>query len=175
MADLFVLSRELGFSAAANVNMAALNPLDEVRAMCAANKCGRYGKSWSCPPACGTLEEAGKRMSRYSNGILVQSIGALKDEFDYDSMAETGAEHKRRFSDLARQARVLYPDCLPLTAGSCTLCKACTYPDRPCRYPNKRFYSMEAYGLFVSDICEKSGLNYNNGARTVTYVSCILY
>lgn len=83
--------------------------------------------------------------------------------------------HKRRFADFARQMRRLYPGCLPLTAGSCTLCARCTYPDRPCRYPTKRLSSMEAYGLFVSDICARSGLAYNYGPRTMTYTSCVLY
>ena len=81
----------------------------------------------------------------------------------------------RRFADFARQMRRLYPGCLPLTAGSCTLCARCTYPDRPCRYPTKRLSSMEAYGLFVSDICARSGLAYNYGPRTMTYTSCVLY
>ena len=81
----------------------------------------------------------------------------------------------RRFADFARQMRRLHPGCLPLTAGSCTLCARCTYPDRPCRYPTKRLSSMEAYGLFVSDICTRSGLAYNYGPRTMTYTSCVLY
>ena len=71
--------------------------------------------------------------------------------------------------------RRAYPGCLPLTAGSCTLCARCTYPDRPCRYPTKRLSSMEAYGLLVSDVCTRSGLAYNYGARTMTYTSCVLY
>ena len=64
--------------------------------------------------------------------------------------------------------------CLPLTAGSCTLCRKCTYPERPCRFPKKRFSSMEAYGLLVSDVCLKSGLKYYYGPKTITYTSCIL-
>lgn len=47
--------------------------------------------------------------------------------------------------------------------------------DRPCRYPTKRLSSMEAYGLLVSDVCTRSGLAYNYGARTMTYTSCVLY
>ena len=34
---------------------------------------------------------------------------------------------------------------------------------------------MEAFGLFVSDICARSGLGYNYGPRTMTYTSCLLY
>ena len=99
----------------------------------------------------------------------------VDNDFDYESIAATERAHKRRFADFARQMRRLCPGCLPLTAGSCTLCARCTYPDRPCRYPTKRLSSMEAYGLFVSDICARSGLAYNYGPRTMTYTSCVLY
>ena len=108
-------------------------------------------------------------------GILVQSTAELADEFDYQGIMRLTEEHKRRFADFARQARLVYPDCLPLTAGTCMLCRTCTYPDRPCRYPNRRLSSMEAYGLFVSDVCTKSGLSYNYGPRTLTFTSCVLY
>ena len=90
-------------------------------------------------------------------------------------MTSLSQQHKRRFANFARQARLLYPQCLPLTAGTCTICARCTYPDRPCRFPNKRLSSMEAYGLFVSDICTRSGLNYNYGPNTLTYTSCVLF
>lgn len=63
----------------------------------------------------------------------------------------------------------------PLEAGCCTICAKCTYPDKPCRYPSKRLSSMEAFGLFVSDICARSGRGYNYGPRTMTYTSCLLY
>ena len=175
MTELFNLSRELGFTAAAPVNMSALTLLEEVRAMCEADRCGRYGRSWACPPGCGTLEHARARIGMYSEGILVQSTAELADEFDYRGITKLTEEHKRRFENFARQARLVYPDCLPLTAGTCTLCRTCTYPDRPCRYPNRRLSSMEAYGLFVSDVCTKSGLSYNYGPRTLTFTSCVLY
>lgn len=51
----------------------------------------------------------------------------------------------------------------PLTAGCCTICAKCTYPDKPCRYPSKRLSSMETFGLFVSDICARSGLDITMG------------
>lgn len=58
MTDLLTLTHEVGFSQCAPVNMDALDPLEAVRDMCKADRCGRYGKSWSCPPACSTLEQA---------------------------------------------------------------------------------------------------------------------
>ena len=44
----------------------------------------------------------------------------------------------------------------------------------PCRYPDKLWPSMEAYGLLVSDACRSAGLEYYHGPGTITYSSCIL-
>ena len=35
----------------------ALECLPEVREMCAADRCHAYGRRWTCPPGCGTLED----------------------------------------------------------------------------------------------------------------------
>ena len=175
MNDPETLAAQNGFSHWAQLNMAAAVPLEAVRDMCASGRCGRYGHNWACPPGCGSIEAAARRIAGFDAGILVQTTGTLRDDFDYESIAATERAHKRRFADFARQMRRTCPSCLPLTAGSCTLCARCTYPDRPCRYPTKRLSSMEAYGLFVSDICMRSGLAYNYGPRTMTYTSCVLY
>lgn len=175
MTGLMTLAAENGFSHCAPANMAALVPLDEVRAMCEADRCGKYGKNWACPPGCGSIEQTRERIRRCDSGVLVQTTGTLADEFDYEGMQSIARHHKRCFENFARQARLLYPDCLPLTAGACTICARCTYPDRPCRFPARQLSSMEAYGLWVSDICVRSGLEYNYGARTMTYTSCVLY
>ena len=174
MEQWLTLARQAGFSQAAPLEMAALEVREEVRAMCAADRCHRYGKSWSCPPACGTLEQCRERMARYAGGILVQTTGTLSDPFDLEGMGMIEKRHKASFATLARQMRLLMPDCLPLTAGSCTLCRSCTYPSKPCRFPKKRFSSMEAYGLLVSEVCTRSGLAYYYGEGTMTYTSCIL-
>jgi len=114
-------------------------------------------------------------MEGFRSGVLVQTTGAMEDDFDAETIGETYLRHKRNFGTLARQTRLLHPDCLPLTAGACTLCRKCTYPDRPCRFPKKRLSSMEAYGLLVSEVCVRSGVPYNHGPRTITYTSCILF
>lgn len=97
MTDLFTLTHEVGFSQCAPVNMDALDPLEAVRDMCKADRCGRYGKSWSCPPACSTLEQARAQIKRYSQRILVQSTAQLEDEFDYTGMTSLLEAHKSAF------------------------------------------------------------------------------
>lgn len=169
------LARQVGFTRAAKLNMDALTVLPAVRDMCASDRCQSYGHNWSCPPACGSLEVCQRRISSYDRGILVQTTGEMEDDFDARAIESAYLGHKAAFDALARQMRAIFPGCLPLTAGACTLCRKCTYPDRPCRFPGRRLSSMEAYGLLVSDVCVQSGVKYNHGPRTITYTSCILF
>lgn len=175
MRDPVKMALEVGFSHAAEFDPAVLRALPEVRDMCASGRCRRYGRSWSCPPACGTLEETERRMHRFHHAVLVQTTAELEDDFDAEAMAEAERRHKKNFMTLARQMRLLSPDCLPLSAGSCTVCHSCSYPDKPCRFPRKKLSSMEAYGLLVSEVCTQAGLKYYYGPRTLTYSSCVLY
>mgnify|MGYP002088389988 CR=1 FL=1 len=87
---------------------------------------------------------------------------------------ETERLHKERFQALTDRVRQVAPNCLPMAAGACTICKTCTCPDAPCRFPERVVPSMEAYGLVVSDVCRESGLPYYYGPGTITYTSCIL-
>lgn len=175
MTDLISLARQNGFTHVAPVDLSAAVPLEEVRDMCTADRCGCFGKNWACPPHCGTVEQAARRLAQYHAGLLVQTTGALADPFDYDGMTALSRLHRRRFLNFARQARLVSPGCLPLSAGPCTLCARCTCPDKPCRRPRQRLSSMEAYGLFVSDVCIRSGLPYNYGPNTLTYTACVFY
>ena len=54
-------------------------------------------------------------------------------------------------------------------------CAKCTYPDQPCRFPDKAFTSMEAYGLLVTDVCKSADTPYYYGRNTVTFTSCVLF
>ena len=173
--DWIKLAREIGFEDACMLNMEALKPMKEVREMCSANRCRAYGKSWACPPGCGSIEQCESRIKGYDSGVLVQTTGILDDVFDGEGMEKAMQLHRRRFEELARQARSLVGDCLPLSAGTCTRCEVCTYPDSPCRFPDEALSSMEAFGLLVSQVCSDSGMTYYKGEKTITYTSCLLF
>lgn len=174
MTDWCRRALELGFDHAAPVEAAALECLPEVREMCAADRCRAYNRCWTCPPGCGTLEDCAARLSQYRRGILVQTTGHLEDDFDVEAMLDTEARHKARFAGLAKEIRSALPRCLPLGAGSCTRCTPCTYPDAPCRFPQEAIVSMEAFGLLVAQVCQRAGLEYYYGPRTITYTSAVL-
>ena len=172
MEKLMQLAKSAGFSHVGSLDTATLELKEEVRQMCAA--CGQYGKRWSCPPGCGSLEDLRAKVGGYKTGILVQTTGQLEDAFDGEAMMETEALHKENFARLQKMLRPSYPGLLALGAGCCTICKSCTYPDGPCRFPEQMVSSMEAYGLVVTEVCRANGLAYNYGENTITYTSCIL-
>lgn len=165
---------ETGFSHAAALDASTLTPLDEVRAMCAVDKCHMYGRCWTCPPGCGSVEENTQTIRRYSAGVIVQTTRTLEDDFDYETMESCAQDHKAYFGTLHAALRDRYPDMLALGAGGCRLCDTCTYPDAPCRRPKEALSSMEAYGLLVSDVCTQNGLKYYYGPQTMTYTGCYL-
>ena len=165
---------KIGFHEAGALNMSALEFMPEVREMCESDRCKNYNRCWVCPPACGTIEEISEKIKNYSGGIIVQSIGQMEDEFDVETMLETERLQKERCFQLIEYIRQEDPACLPMSAGACTICGKCSYPDKPCRFPDKAYPSMEAYGLFVTRVCEQSGMRYYYGKNTITYTSCVL-
>jgi predicted metal-binding protein len=145
--------------------------------MCAAGKCQVYGCSWACPPACGEIEDFQRQMNDYERCLVVQTVAEMEDDFDIEVMEEAGNRQKERVLDLvdALDRAGLSAETMTLSAGTCTLCGECTYPDAPCRFPEKRLVSMEAAGLVVSEVCGLAGIPYNHGPQTIAYSGCVLY
>ena len=169
------LALSCGFSCAAELDPTLLVFREEVREMCSADRCGSYGRNWCCPPACPDLPEMRRRMKAYDNGVLVQTVAELEDDFDYITMMQAEKQHKENFDRLTNllQERCGTEAVLPMGAGTCQHCPQCTYPDAPCRFPEKQIISVEAYGLLVSQVCESCGIPYYHGKGTLSYVSCI--
>ena len=144
------------------------------RDMCAANACGQYGKRWSCPPGCGSLDECAETLRSFRGGILVQTCGDIEDGFDFEAMMEIEQEHKEHFSEMHDTLLEKGIKVLALGAGCCTICPKCTYPDSPCRFPERAVASMEAFGMVVLEVCKANGLQYYYGADRMAYTSCFL-
>lgn len=174
MDGLLALGRLYGFEHVGELNIPALEFDPRVREMCAADRCHLYGRCWSCPPYCGTLEEVETKARKYKRGILLQSTGQMEDDFDYAAIESTMKRQHRQFANLVSVVRREYPGCLPMGSGGCPVCRVCTCPEAPCRFPERAIPSMEAYGLLVSKVCTDSGLGYNYGPKTITFTACIL-
>lgn len=171
---LIKLAKDCGFTTAGPLDAATLEFMPEVRDMCAADKCNMYNKSWACPPACGSLEDMKEKVSKYTAGLLVQTIGELEDSLDWEGIQATSEAQAKNFAALEDELSKLYPGMFAMGTGACTRCKKCTYPDEPCRFPDKLFSSMEACGLLVSKVCTDNGMPYNYGPNKLAYSACFL-
>ena len=172
--QLTALALEIGFDHAGPLDPQTIELKQEVRDMCAGGSCSQYNKRWSCPPGCGTLEESRELLKGYTHGILVQSVAELEDAFDAETMMETELLHKERFTGMKDRLLEMKAEVLPIGAGCCTVCAKCTYPDSPCRLPEKKVFSMEALGLLVLEVCKANGMDYFYGPNTIAYTSCFL-
>jgi predicted metal-binding protein len=173
-AKLETLAKEIGFSYVGPLDPKTIDVKAEVRQMCEANTCRQYGKKWSCPPGCGDLETLRERIAGYKTGILVQTVGELEDDFDVETMIETEQQQKANMVALQKRILELYPNALAIGSGCCVHCENCTYPDAPCRFPEKQMASMEAYGMVVTDVCRANNMKYYYGPGTLAYTSCFL-
>lgn len=148
--------------------------LDQVRYICE-TECPQYGRSWSCPPAVGTVEECRSRCRNYSGGFVFTTVAEVTDISNMEETLSTRMEHE----EITRHIRDLFieqcPDVMVLSTESCAICKKCAYPDAPCRHPDKMFPCIESHGILVTDLAETYGITFMNGANIVTWFSLILY
>lgn len=147
---------------------------EEVRYICK-TECSRYGKSWSCPPAVGTVEECRERCRAYDGAFLFTTMTEVPDMEDLEGMLATRKDHE----EITRRIRNLFleecSEVLALSTESCAVCEHCTYPDAPCRFPDRMFPSVEGFGILVTGLAEQCGITFLSGGNLVTWFSLILY
>lgn len=171
--ELEKLAMDSGFTHAVPLDTTTISLKQEVRDMCK-NGCQQYARRWSCPPGCGSLNELREMICHYKKGILVQTVTELEDEFDWDGMIKAQNRHQEHFHLFLEKLCAFNPEFLPLGTGCCMICKTCSYPDAPCRFPQKRISSMEACGMVASEVCRQNHLKYYYGPNTIAYVACVL-
>lgn len=173
--ELLLKIKDLGFTDAQYIDPCKIKFLPEVRGMCEQNRCGAYGRKWSCPPYCGELSECADKVKAFERGIVMMTATKLEDSFDIEGMNEAQKVHQKLFYKAIELVKEEAGNVLPLAPGGCQLCEKCTCPDEPCRHPDKMYPSMESYGMMVNTVCAACGISYFNGAETVTYVSAIFF
>ena len=148
---------------------------EEIRKYCVGNVCRCYNTTWACPPAVCTLEECRERCAAYDSMLLFNCKYLLKSSFDMKGMMAAMKEFKDLADRIDEKMRELPISFMILGNESCGRCKKCTWPDEPCRFPDKLHHSIEGYGFNVTKLAKAAGLHYNNGEKTVTYFGAVLY
>ncbi len=173
--ELLELAEEIGFEHYNILDVSTLVFRQDIRDMCNPQACQFYNTSWSCPPAIKDVDYYAEKAGMYSRGIIVQTQGKMEDSFDFEGMAEIMELFRKRFNAMNKRLQKAFDDVWPMGAGTCGICEECTYPDEPCRFPDKMYSSMEASGLYINQVCTDNGLKYYYGPDSLSFTGCFLF
>lgn len=163
------------FTETGYVEIDSLKYHPEIRAICEGNSCRSYGTCWACPPGVGTLEECEERVRQYDHFLLLSKKYTLKNSFDLEGMRFGMMDFKEAVDVFEEEIRGILPNYRLLSNEGCGRCKKCTYPEAPCRFPDKLHGSLEGYGFIVTELAKAANMRYNNGPNSVTFFGALLY
>lgn len=146
---------------------------ERVRHICK-TECPMYGKSWACPPAVGAVEECRKRCLAYPELLMICTVNEVPDIENMELTLETRKEHEAITEQVAQLMRKQASEIMVLSSEACAVCSECTYPNGPCRFPEKLFPCVESHGILVTELAERCGIEFFNG-NIVTWFSVILF
>lgn len=160
---------------AGEIPMGELVYTAESRDYCAGNRCRSYGATWACPPAVGSLEQCRAQCEAYAHFFLFARRYELEDSLDIEGMGDAHDDFQERVEQLGDELRAAgLTDFLLLNNEGCTRCDECTYPDAPCRFPEKLYPSIEGYGFLVSALARQAGIPYAGKPTELRYFGAIL-
>lgn len=167
--ELLQFSVQTGFANAAVVNTDDIVFNSAFRPLCAENICGKYGANYACPPACGTVEEMRRRVLCYRRALVLQSVWKIDNPFDDGQIKPAKRQHNAWTRQVA--ARAGGPG-LMAGASGCDLCSPCLMVrGKPCCFPELRFSCMSAYCIFVKDLADHCGMDYDCGKGMIAFFS----
>lgn len=155
------LAEALGFQKCGETK-GRLVPCDiTLRRFCEKNVCGKYGKSYMCPPAQGPAEALVAKLHNYKDVLVFTKEYPCDDIKNYiplqiahEKVCQTlWKAMQEHFGYTKENARVL-------TTGGCHICKECgIITGEPCRHPNLACHSVSGYCIKVAELCENIGLS----------------
>lgn len=108
--------------------------------------CVNYAKKFSCPPFAPSFE----KLVEDKEGLFVVLFKCNLKEIDsteYNKVRIANVVMKSKIEKLMRFLEKKFQT-IYLSTGSCRLCKPCKLKIKePCKYPEKKRYSLEAVGL----------------------------
>ena len=168
--ELIRYAVEEGFADAAVVNTEDIIFDPSFRPYCEENLCGQYGVNYTCPPACGTVEEMKARVLSYKRGLLLQTIWQISDFSDAAAIKHAKTAHNAAQLRLLKRLRASGCEGFPIGASGCALCSPCAYKEnKPCNFPEFKYSCMSAYCIFVKKLADKAGISYDCGEGLLAF------
>lgn len=157
----FIKTEELSFS-------------ERIRYICE-HECPMYGKTWACPPGTGTVEECRLRCEGFEDALMIATITEVNDIANISETLNTRGDHEEITAMAADMVRQQAGDVYVLSSEACAICEECTYPDSPCRNPDRMNPCIESHGIILSELAEKYGVDFQYGGNIVTWFSLVFY
>ena len=172
--DIKNMILEYGASKSGIIDVADIVFDRELRKACEVNYCGNYGKNWACPPHIGEIGQLIEKTKKFNKAIVYQIVGNIEDSFDYNGMQIIKKNHDKLTRKIFSYCKENCEKFMLLSAGDCQYCERCQLKDNKiCISPDNAIASLEAHGIFVSNLAQSSDMKYINGKNTVTYFGAI--
>ena len=146
---------------------------DKVRYICE-HECSRCNKSWACPPAIDTIENCMEKCRAFEHVFLFTSVAEVSDCLNMTACLQAKRDHELLTLELRKRFEEHFGKVLALSTG-CMICDCCTYPDEPCRHPDKRLSTIESHGILIMETAGRLGVCFDCGNNIVTYFSLIFF
>jgi predicted metal-binding protein len=144
---------------------------DKVRSICR-KECSRYGHSWSCPPAVGSVKSCHTLCLSYPKALLFSTVAEVEDYSDMDKLLESKEEHELITRQIVKHLKDHGVICYTLSSDSCSICDKCAYP-RECRHKEAVIPCIESHGIVLMNAIEKYHMDFYLGDQNVLWFSLI--
>ena len=139
-------------------------------------ECPRFGKTWACPPAVGTVESCRCKCLAFDNCLMIATAAEVSSLSDMEEALATRSAHEAVTDAVGRLLEEQGAKPYILSTEACAVCERCAYLDgQPCRYPEKMHPCVESHGINLIPTLEENGLEFQFGGNVVTWVSLLFY
>ena len=139
-------------------------------------ECPRFGKTWACPPAVGTVESCRCKCLAFDNCLMIATAAEVTSLSDMEEVLTTRPAHEAVTDAVGRLLEEQGAKPYILSTEACAVCERCAYLDgQPCRYPEKMHPCLESHGINLIPTLASLGLEYQFGGNAVTWFSLLFY
>lgn len=137
-------------------------------------ECPMYGKSWSCPPAVGSVTACRARCLCYDSALLLVTAHEVEHSAELMQALTTKPLHTALVEQVRDLLEAEGKTCLCLSGDACAHCDGCSWP-QPCRQPRLQMPCLEGYGVVVSELAEGLGISFPPEPGLVYWYAVILF
>ncbi len=142
---------------------------------CRENLCGQYNINWTCPPAVSQQKEQEKITNGYTQAAFFSCKYEINDINDEKEVDEARNKTMDILRDVTQKIKNDGINCLAYGCSSCKICENCSYPDKPCNFPDKAIVPIEACGINVYELARIANMKYYDGKNTIIYFCLIVF